>query len=214
MNDKPDTRFRRLPRKGSRDLALACQIVDAARVCHVGFSQGGQSYVIPMAIARDGLRILLHGSIASRAMKALASGAPCCVTVTHFDGLVLARSAFNSSMNYRCVMIFGTAVAISEIEEKARGLDVMTEHLMPGRLAEIRPSTRKELNATMLLALPIETYTVKVSNGPPDDPRKDLSAPVWAGVLPLQTKAGKPQNAPDLEMDISLPGYLKRWRFG
>jgi nitroimidazol reductase NimA-like FMN-containing flavoprotein (pyridoxamine 5'-phosphate oxidase superfamily) len=213
MQNQPDTRFRRLRKKGSRDFALACNIIDAARICHVGFSLDNQAYVIPMALARDGARVLLHGSVASRLMKNLAGGLPCCVTVTLLDGLVLARSAFNSSMNYRCVMIFGQAGIVSGADEKIRGLEILTGHLMPGRLAEIRPSTRKELNATTLLALPLETFTVKVSDSPPDDPSKDQDAPVWAGVLPLRLKAGTPQAAPDLAAGIPVPKYLRKWIF-
>ncbi len=213
MPKQPDMRFRRLREKGSRDFKLACKIIDAARVCHVGFSLEGQPYVLPMALARDGARVLLHGSVASRLMKHLAGGLPCCITVTLLDGLVLARSAFNSSMNYRCVMIFGQAEQVSGTKAKIRGLEILTAHLMPGRLAELRPSTRRELNATTLLSLPLESFTVKVSDGPPDDPAKDLQAPLWAGVLPLRMKAGKPQPAPDLARPAPLPEYLKKWTF-
>lgn len=213
MANQPDMRFRRLRKKGSRNLDLACEIIDAARVCHVGFTLDDQPYVMPMALARDGARVLLHGSIASRLMKSLAGGLPCCVTVTLLDGLVLARSAFNSSMNYRCVMIFGQAVAVSANADKIRGLEILTEHLMPGRLRELRPSTRKELNATTLLSLPLESYTVKVSDSPPDDAAGDMDAPVWAGVLPLRIKAGRPQEAPDLARPVAPPAYLKKWTF-
>lgn len=213
MARQPDLQFRRLREKGSRDFALACKIVDAARICHVGLSLDDQPYVLPMALARDGSDVLLHGSVASRLMKSLAAGLPCCVTVTLLDGLVLARSAFNSSMNYRCVMIFGVAHTVTNAGDKARGLQILTEHLMPGRLAEIRPSTRKELNATTLLSLPIEAYTVKVSASPPDDPPKDIDAPVWAGVVPLVLKAGKPQPAPDMQTTIPLPKYLNKWTY-
>ena len=185
MTRKADTRLRRLPERGSRDFDLACAIIDEARVCHVGFSLEGIPYVVPMAIAREGSDLLLHGSVASRLMKHLASGSPCCVTVTHLDGLVLARSAFHSSMNYRSVMVFGSARAVSEPAAKVRGLETLTEHLLPGRVSELRPSTRKELNATMLLALPIERFSIKTRSGPPDDPANERNAPVWAGVVPL-----------------------------
>ena len=209
----PDTRFRRLKEKGNRDFEWACRIIDAARIGHVGMTLDRQPYVIPMALARDGARLLLHGSVASRLMKKLAAGAPCCVTVTHFDGLVLARSAFNSSMHYRSVMVFGEARAISDAAEKLRCFDVLTEHLLPGRRAELRPSTRKEVNATLLVALPIENFTVKVSDGPPDDPEKDLDAGIWAGVIPFRTVTGEPQPAPDLDRSIPLPDYLQSDRF-
>ena len=213
MPVKPDMRFRRLRDKGSRDFALACDIIDASRVCHVGFNLNEQTYVVPMALARDEKQVLLHGSVASRLMKSLSGGLPCCVTVTLFDGLVLARSAFNSSMHYRCVMIFGQAILIEDADEKSRGMDIMTDHLMPGRLKELRPSTRKELNATTLLSIPLKTFTVKVSDGPADDPSKDLDEPVWAGVLPLKTTAGKPQSDPEMSKKIPLPKYLKKWTF-
>ena len=210
MSARADTRLRRLPDKGSKDFDLACAIIDAAKICHVGFVLDGLPYVMPMAHARDGTALLLHGSRVSRLMKTLASGAPCCVTVTHLDGLVLARSAFNSSMHYRSVAVFGSALAVTEPEDKLRGLDLLTEHLLPGRLAELRRPTRKELNATTLLALPIERFSVKVSDGPPDDPKADLDAPVWAGVVPLALKAGKPVPAPDLAEGLGPPRYLKR----
>jgi len=164
MTGKADTRLRRLPEQGSKDFDLACSIIDAAQVCHVGFALEGLPYVVPMALARDGGNLLLHGSVASRLMKNLAAGLPCCVTVTHLDGLVLARSAFHSSMNYRSVMIFGSAAAVTDPGQKVRGLDILTEHLLPGRLAELRPSTRKELNATTLLSLPIADRTVQRQN--------------------------------------------------
>jgi len=165
-----------------------------------------------MAHARNGVNLLLHGSIASRLMKNLADGLNCCVTVTHLDGLVVARSAFNSSMNYRSVMIFGRATALTGLDDKKRALDILTEHLIPGRLTEIRPSTRKELNATTVLLLPIREFTVKVSDSPPDDAAADLDAPVWAGVIPFSLKAGTPQAAPDMKTRIPLPGYLAKNR--
>ena len=212
MTTAPDTRFRRLREKGSKDFQLACDIIDDAKVCHVGFSVNEQPYVLPMAMARDDRQLLLHGSVASRLMKNLDSGLRCCVTVTHLDGLVLARSAFNSSMHYRSVMIFGIAKAVTEFEQKDRGLNLLTDHLLPGRMADIRPSSRKEINATMLLSLPLETFTVKVSAAPPEDPVKDLESAAWAGVVPLQLKAGKPVAAPDLAEGIAVPSYVRKLR--
>jgi len=210
MTVKADTRLRRLPERGSQDLQLACDIIDEARICHVGFTLDEQPYVVPMSLGRDGEHILLHGSVVSRLMKNLADGLPCCVTITHLDGLVLARSAFNSSMNYRSLMVFGTARLISDEEEKKRSFDTLVEHLLPGRLADLRESTRKELNATSLLSLPLETFSIKSSNGPPDDARRDVDTPIWAGVIPLELKAGEPVSAPDMVADIPLPGYLKQ----
>jgi len=210
-NDKTntaDTRLRRLPEQGSHDFDLACGILDDALVCHLGFTLDEQPYVVPMACARDGDRLLVHGSVASRLMKSLADGLPCCATVTHLDGLVLARSAFHSSMNYRSVMVFGIATPVTDKEHKSRGLDILVDHLIPGRLAELRKSTRKELNATSLLELPIKTFSVKTGSGPPDDPASDLKEPVWAGVIPLNVVSGTPQAAPNLDEGIPLPDYL------
>jgi nitroimidazol reductase NimA-like FMN-containing flavoprotein (pyridoxamine 5'-phosphate oxidase superfamily) len=200
--------MKRLPERGSQDFDLACQIIDAAKICHVGFILDDQPYVIPMACARSGRDLLLHGSIASRLVQALADGAPCCVAVTHLDGLVLARSAFHSSMNYRSVMVFGRARLLEDDADRARGFDALVEHLVPGRLADLRPSSAKELSATALLALPIETFTTKVRTGPPGDLAADVDAPVWAGVVPLEMVAGEPQDAPDLVHDIAPPEYL------
>lgn len=213
MNSKhstsgPDTRHRRLAELGGKDFAQAAAIIDAARICQLGFVLEGQPYVVPMACARSGRQLLMHGSVASRLAKRL-EGLPVCATITHLDGIVLARSAFHSSMNYRSVMIFGSLSDITDLEQKSAGLDRITEQLAPGRLADVRPSTRKELNATCLLALPIEVFTTKVSDGPPEDPASDLDAPIWAGVIPLETRAGTPVSAPDLKFDIAAPDYSK-----
>lgn len=209
MTAQADIRLRRLPERGSRDIALACAIIDAARIAHVGFAIDGQPYVVPMAVARDDASLLLHGSVASRVMKHLAAGLPCCVTVTHLDGLVLARSAFHSSMNYRSVMVFGSAAAVTDPEEKLRGLDVLTEHLLPGRLTDLRAATRKELDATTLLRLPLERFSIKTRTGPPDDPASETQAPIWAGVVPLSLQAGQPEPAPDMPAGIAEPEYLR-----
>lgn len=210
MTSNADTTFRRVAERGSRDFDLACGIIDAAKICHVGISVDGQPYVLPMACARDGRELLLHGSVASRLMGHLAGGLDCCVTITHLDGLVLARSSFHSSMNYRSVMVFGNAVPVLDEDAKRRGLDRLVEHLAPGRLADLRDSTRKELNATSLLSLPIEVFTVKVRTGPPNDAATDLDASVWAGVVPLELTAGTPVSAPDMRFEIEAPDYLDR----
>ena len=209
MSTKADTQLKRLPERGSRDFDLACAIIDDAMIGHVGFVVDDQPYVVPMALGRDGDTLLLHGSVASRLVKHLAAGLPCCVTVTHLDGLVLARSAFHSSMNYRSLMVFGSARLISDADEKLRGMDILVEHLAPGRLADLRPSTRKELNATTLLTLPLRTFSIKSRNAPPGDPKADLDAPIWAGVIPLKMQAGEPEHAPDLLPGVSLPPYLQ-----
>jgi nitroimidazol reductase NimA-like FMN-containing flavoprotein (pyridoxamine 5'-phosphate oxidase superfamily) len=209
MGKTADTRLRRAPERGGRDFATACRIIDAARICHVGFVVDGLPYVVPMACARRGAELLLHASTASRLAKALAAGAPCCVTVTHLDGLVLARSAFHSSMNYRSVMVFGQARVVEDPQEKLAGLDALVEHLLPGRMAELRPHTRREIAATALLALPIQTFTTKMRSGPPNDPAADLDQPVWAGVVPLRCAPGEPETAPDLRCDEAPPKGLR-----
>ena len=209
MTVKADTRLRRLPERGSKDFELACSIIDEAKICHVGFTLDGQAYVVPMALGRNGSELLLHGSVVSRLITSLADGLPCCVTVTHLDGMVLARSAFHSSMNYRSIMVFGTARLVAEEDAKNIGLDALVEHLVPGRTAELRVSSRKELNATTLLSLPIETFSIKSRSGPPSDAASDIDAPVWAGVIPMQLSCGEPEDAPDLVGDIPVPGYLK-----
>jgi len=209
-NPQADTRLRRLPERGSKDFELACSIIDEAKVCHVGFCLEEQPYVVPMALGRDGDSLLLHGSVVSRLMKNLSDGLPCCVTVTHLDGLVLARSAFHSSMNYRSLLVFGKARLVGDPIQKKRGLDALVEHLAPGRLAELRLSSYKELNATTLLRLPIETFSIKSRNGPPSDAASDIDAPVWAGVIPLTLTAGDPEDAPDLKEGIGLPAYLRK----
>lgn len=209
MAGKADTKLKRLPERGSKDFDLACSIIDEAKICHTGFTLDNQPYVIPMALGREGDQLLLHGSVVSRLMKNLASGLPCCVTVTHLDGIVLARSAFHSSMNYRSLMVFGRAFEVTDPDAKTRGLDLLVNHLVPGRAEELRSSTRKELNATTLLSLPIETFSIKTRNGPPSDAASDLDENVWAGVVPLALKPGVPEDAPDLEGAFKPRNYFK-----
>ena len=208
MTKKADTKFRREAELGSHDYQLACEILDAGKICHVGFTLEDQPYVVPMSYARMDDQLLMHGSIASRLVKNLASGLRCCVTVTHYDGLVYARSTFNSSMNYRSVMVFGVAHVIEDLDDKRRSIQALVDHLMPGRQADLRKSTIKELNATSMLALPIETFSTKCRTGPPEDSKSDLDAPVWAGVVPLSLTAGEPIDAPDLLPGMTRPDYL------
>ena len=208
MTQKADTKFKREPKRGSHEFQLACEVLDAGKVGHVGFTLDDQPYVVPMSYARLDEQLLIHGSVASRLMKNLAGGLRCCVTVTHFDGLVYARSTFNSSMNYRSVMVFGNARLITDIDEKRRSIQALVDHLMPGRRADLRKSTIKELNATSMLALPIETYSVKRRMGPPSDSKSDMDAQVWAGVVPLELTPGEPVDAPDLLPGIKRPDYL------
>jgi hypothetical protein len=208
---KADTRLRRLPDRGSKDFALACAIIDDARIGHVGFALDGQPYVVPMAVARDGRNLLLHGSVASRLIKNLAGGLPCCVTVTHLDGLVLARSAFNSSMNYRSVMVFGTAKLLETREAKLKALEHLINRLYPGRWAALRAPHEKEIKATSVIAMPIAEASAKIRSGPPLDYDADMGEPVWAGVIPLALTPGAPMADPRLDAKIALPETFARY---
>ncbi len=207
MNDR--TRVRRLPDKARGERADLDAVLDAARVAHVAVVEDGEPANIPVACARDGDRLLLHGSTGSRLFRTLAGGAPACVAVTLLDGMVLARSAFESSMHYRSAVLYGVA---RPVEDEVGALRAMSEAWMPGRWDELRPPTAKELAATLVLELPIEEWSVKVSDGPPDDPESDLDAPVWAGVLPILASYGEPVPAPDLRGEPAFPAYAEGWR--
>ena len=200
MTDR--TRVRRLPEKTRTDRAALDEVLDSALVAHVAIVDDGQPYVLPMACARDGDRLLVHGSTGSRLMRAMAAGAPICVTVTHLDGLVLARSAFNSSMQYRSAMILASARPVAD---QLEGLRVLTEHLIPGRWDILRAPTAKELAATLVLEIPLTQWSVKISNSPPEDEPEDLDAAVWAGVIPLTVSRGRAVPAPDLRFDLPAP---------
>src|SRR6478735_6888484 len=181
------TTVRRLPEKAVHDAAVRDAILDAARVAHVAvIDRQGVPYVVPVACARDGERVLFHGSTASRLFRNLATGAPTCLTVTLLDALVVARSAFESSMQYRSVMVLGECSVVPD-EEKVDALRIITEHLTPGRWDDVRAPLAKELAATLVLSLPLDEWSAKVSDGPPDDAEDDLDAPTWAGVVPLVT---------------------------
>lgn len=207
----PRTQVRRLPEKQVHDRAVLDQLLDTALVAHVAAVDGeGQPFVLPVAVARDGDRLIVHGSTASRLFRSLAAGAPTCLTVTAVDGLVLARSQFESSMHYRSAMVLGRC-AVLEGDEKAAALQRLTEHLMPGRGADARQAPAKELAATTVLTLPLQEWSVKVAGGPPDDADADLDLPVWAGVVPLERSWGTPVPAPDLRFDLPVPAYVSTW---
>ncbi len=204
----PNSRVRRLPERGNYDAAVAYPILDAAQIAHVGFVIDEQPYVIPMLYVRIANSIYLHGSVGSRMLKHLGSGAACCLTVTHVDGLVLARSHFNHSVNYRSVVVFGHATAIHDLEQKAEILLKLVDAIIPGRSADGRAADRKELGATALLEVAIEQLSVKSRSGPPKDFDEDLSLPIWAGVVPMYTSVGEPIPAPDLDLQTPVPHYL------
>lgn len=204
------TRLRRLPGKAVFDRAALNAILDAGRVAHVAVAVDGQPFNLPVAYGRDGGRLLMHGSTGSRLMRALAAGAPCCATVTLLDGLVLARSAFESSMNYRCVLAMGVARPLDGAAKLA-ALERISEHLMPGRWAEVRQPDPKELAKTLVVELPLAECSVKVSDGPPDDGPADVALPVWAGTLPIREVMGPAVPAPDLLPGRDVPAYVSTW---
>ncbi len=204
----PRTAVRRLPELQVDDPSALHAILDEAHHASVGIQVDGQPFVLPMACARDGDHLLLHGSTGSRLMRALAGGAPACVSVTHLDGLVYARSAFESSMNYRSATVLGVAEQVPDAD-KLRALEVLTEHLLPGRWAELRAPLAKELAATTILRVPLAEWSVKVSAGFSDDPPEDLEQPVWAGVVPLRLVGGQPLDAPDLGPDRPVPAHVR-----
>jgi len=183
---------RRLPKRAVYDKDLVYSILDAGYVCHVGFVAGGQPYVIPTGYARAGDRLYIHGSPASRMLRALGQGAEVSLAVTLLDGFVLARSAFHHSMNYRSVVMFAKASLVTDPAEKLEALRAFTEHVWPGRWAEVRQPNERELSATTVLALPLDEASAKVRTGPPIDDEADYSLPVWAGVVPVGMELGEP----------------------
>jgi uncharacterized protein len=202
------TQVKRLPKRGAYDRETVYKVLDAGFVCHVGFAVDGQPYVIPTNYGRKGDTLYLHGSAASRMLRTLSEGVPVCVTVTLVDGLVLARSAFHHSVNYRSVVVLGTARLVEDSAEKNEVLRLFTEHVVPGRWAEIRWPTEQELKATTVLALPLEEVSAKVRTGGPKDDEEDYALPVWAGVLPLvvEPKATVPDER--LKEGTPVPKYL------
>jgi hypothetical protein len=206
------TTIRRLAEKTVNDRAVGYRILDAGFVAHLSVTDdSGQPYVVPVGYARDGDRVLFHGSTGSRLFRGLADGQPTCLTVTLLDGMVLARSTFESSMQYRGVMVLGTCTVL-EGDEKDHALEVITEHLLPGRWSEARHPNKKELAATLVLALDLAEMSVKVSAGPPEDEDDDIARPIWAGVVPMVETFGEPVPAPDLVAPYPVPEYVRSWR--
>lgn len=206
------TTFGRKPERGSHDRATFDAVVDAARVGHIAYAIDGQPYALPVAFARDGDHIVFHGSTGARPFRHLAEGAPCCFTVTHLDGLVLARSANDSSMNYRSAVLLGACENVTEYDEKVRILNVITDHLLPERRSTLRPMLKKEVVSTLVLRMPIAEFSVKSRTGGPKDEGDDVHWPVWSGVMPITMQFGTPIPAEDLDEGITTPALLGLWR--
>lgn len=205
------TKVRRLPDRGRYDRETIYPILDEAFICHVGFVVDGQPYVIPTGFARIGDDLYIHGSSASRMLRNLSQGIDVCVTVTLIDGLVLARSAFHHSINYRSVVILGKAEQVENADEKNRALEAFTEHVIPGRWAEVRWPTELELKATSVLKLPIEEASAKVRTGDPKDDEEDYALDIWAGVLPFDLAAKEPIADSRLISSIEAPEYVRKY---
>jgi hypothetical protein len=208
-NPTPRTRVVREPQRAVYDRDAVNQILDEGFLCHVGFVADGQPYVIPTSYGRDGNVLYIHGSAASRMLRNLDQGVPVCITVTLLDGLVLARSVFNHSMNYRSVVILGTATLVNNSAEKLAALRALSEHILPHRWDDARQPNEKELKATSVLRIPIEEFSAKVRVGPPVDDEEDYSFPAWAGVIPLKMEVGSP--IPDDRCQRELPAYLRNY---
>jgi uncharacterized protein len=202
------TQLRRLPKRGVFDRETIYKILDEGFVCHVGFTIGGKTFVIPTGYARVGDRLLMHGSSTSRMLRALSGGIEVCATVTLIDGLVMARSAFHHSVNYRSVVVFGVASLVVGEDEKIEALRAFTEHMVPGRWQEVRPPNKSELRATAILSLPIQEASAKVRTGDPVDAEEDYALDVWAGVIPLKLCADAPKNDARLKNGIDPPSYV------
>ena len=206
------TQVRRLPERARYDRATVHAILDEGLLCHVAVAEGGTPAVIPMVYARVDDVLYLHGSPASGVMRALARGAEACVTVTLLDGLVLARSAFHHSVNYRAVVLFGRGREVQDMEEKRRALEAVVEHVVPGRTRDARGPNDFELRYTRVAALALDEASAKVRSGPPKDDAEDLALPVWAGELPLHLAFGPPLAAPDLDPAREAPPYVTGYR--
>jgi nitroimidazol reductase NimA-like FMN-containing flavoprotein (pyridoxamine 5'-phosphate oxidase superfamily) len=211
-DETPRTTFKRLAYRGTHDRAVVHAILDEALVCHVAFTHGGQPALIPTAYARQGDRLLLHGSSGNRMLRALADGGDICICVTLLDGIVFARSAFHHSVNYRSVVVYGRAHEIADLNEKREALRVIVEHVAPGRSEVIRPPTDAEVVMTKVIAVPIVEASAKVRTGPPIDDEPDYALPVWAGVLPSTLTFGTPEPCERLHSGIEAPAHVRSYR--
>ena len=207
------TRLRRLPDRGVYDQDQIAAILDEGFICHVGFGVDDRPYVIPTIYVRCGDQLYLHGSAASRMLRSVREGIPVCVTVTHVDGLVLARSAFNHSVNYRSVVILGTAVEVTDPDERIQALEAFVEHLIPQRWQDIRTPSTQELKATMVLRVALEEVSAKVRTGPPHDNEEDYQLDCWAGEIPLQTHTQAVVPDPRLDAAIATPEYVQNYQW-
>jgi uncharacterized protein len=207
----PRTRVVREAERGVYDRETVNRILDEGFLCHVGFVADGQPFVIPTSYGRKDANLYIHGSAASRMLRQMKEGVAVCVTVTLLDGLVLARSVFNHSMNYRSVVILGKATLVDEPNEKLAALRLLSEHILKGRWDDSRQPTERELKATSVLRVPIEEYSAKVRVGPPIDDAEDYSFPTWAGVLPLEIKPGSPIPDEKLDPPREVPVYVKNY---
>jgi nitroimidazol reductase NimA-like FMN-containing flavoprotein (pyridoxamine 5'-phosphate oxidase superfamily) len=204
------TKVRRLSKRAVYDKAQVHAILDEGFLCHVGFTQDSQPFVIPTLYARSGETLYMHGSGASRMLKTLAQGVDVCLTVTLVDGYVLARSAFHHSMNYRSVTVLGRARLVTELAEKMEALRIITDHVVPGRWDEVRGPNELEMKQTVVLALPLEEVAAKVRMGPPADDEEDYALPIWAGVVPIHTQLGDPVGDGRVLPDVKM---VERLRF-
>ena len=206
------TRVVREADRGVYDRETVYRILDEGFLCHVGFVVDGQPFVIPTSYGRKDASLYIHGSAASRMLRQMQDGVAVCVTVTLLDGLVLARSVFNHSMNYRSVVILGKAMLVDDPDEKLAALQTLAEHILPGRWDDTRQPNERELKATSVLRVPIEEFSAKVRSGPPIDDVEDYSFPTWAGVVPLEMIAGAPINDPKLDPPRAAPAYAQPYK--
>lgn len=210
----PKTRVRRAQQRATYDRETIHAIIDAALLCHVGYVIDGQPFVTPTCHWREGERLYWHGSSASQALRAQKTGIPVCVTISHLDGIVLARSGFHHSVNYRSVMAFGTAEQVEGRAAKERHLDIFMDRIVPGRKDEVRPNLEKEVKGTTVLGMDLDEVVAKVRSGPPVDDEPDYDLDVWAGVLPISQQIGKPIADPRLKKGLRVPANLKKFKIG
>ena len=209
MYNSHRSKINRIPSRGFYDKETINQIIDEALYCHVSFVQNDQPYIIPTIHARMGDRIVLHGAKGSRMLKHIAEGNKVSVAITLMDGLVLARSVFHHSMNYRSVVLFGKGTVIESKVKKLEALKAITEHLIPGRWEDARKPNEKELNATTVVSIDVDEASAKIRTGPPIDNEEDYNLSVWAGLIPISQKFDSPENDPKLNKDIGLPNYIR-----